>query len=222
MSSDGYQLTGRSRGPYEAARVIRGFEHINRYWDKGNNLYAAKILPGEYYVTVNDEVVVTVLGSCISACVRDTVFNIGGMNHFMLPSSHADRPQDRDSKWSSEATRYGNFAMEALINDILKQGGRRENLEVKIFGGGRILEKMTNIGNMNINFIREFISLEGLNLAAEDVGDIYPRKVQYFPMSGKVRIKKLRSLHNNTIVEREERYMDTLEAKPIEGEIDLF
>jgi len=201
-------------------RALRGFSDINRYWDKYHNIYAAKILPGEYYVTMHGEMIVTVLGSCISACVRDKVFGIGGMNHFMLPKG--EEGGSSNNTWNSAATRYGNFAMEALINDILKNGGRRENLEIKVFGGGMILENMTDIGKKNINFVREFIKTEGLSLVAEDLGDIYPRKVHYFPQSGKILMKKLRSLHNNTVVERETSYLDRLESKPVEGEIDLF
>ena len=200
--------------------ALRGFSHINRYWDKYHKVYAAKILPGEYYVTMHGEMIVTVLGSCISACIRDRVFGIGGMNHFMLPVGEEDGSSS--NTWNSAATRYGNFAMEALINDILKNGGRRENLEIKVFGGGMILENMTDIGKKNINFVRDFIKTEGFSLLAEDLGDIYPRKVHYFPQSGKILMKKLRSLHNNTIVDRETSYMDRLESKPVDGEIDLF
>lgn len=199
---------------------LPGFEHINRYWDKTHDMHAAKLLPGEYYVSLSGEMIVTVLGSCVSACIRDRVFGIGGMNHFMLPIGAEGGSSN--SAWNSAATRYGNFAMEALINDILKSGGRRENLEVKIFGGGAVLDNMTNVGQQNIAFVREFIQMEGLELLAEDVGDIYPRKVHYFPQSGRVRMKKLRSMHNRTIVERETSYMDSLGANPIEGEIDLF
>lgn len=200
--------------------ALPGFSHINRYWDKVHGLYAAKILPGEYYVTTEGEMIVTVLGSCVSACIRDKMFGIGGMNHFMLPIGSAGGSSN--SHWNSAATRYGNYAMEALINGILKNGGRRENLEVKVFGGGMVLEQMTNIGKLNINFVREFIKTESLNLLADDLGDIYPRKVHYFPQTGKVKVKKLRSMHNNTIIERETSYMDSLETKPVEGEIDLF
>ncbi len=203
-------------------RPLKGFSHIKRYWDKTHGQYAAKILPGEFYVTTHDEMIVTVLGSCISACVRDKVFGIGGMNHFMLPMSAVNSQHDPESKWSSEATRYGNFAMEALINEVLKNGGRRENLEIKVFGGGRILENKTDVGDKNIQFVREFIHTEGLKLIAEDLGDIYPRKVHYFPVTGKVKMKKLRALHNNTVVEREKKYIDSLESAPIAGEIDLF
>lgn len=202
-------------------RPLNGFSHINRYWDKMHNSFAAKILPGEYYVTTNNELIVTVLGSCVSACIRDPVFGIGGMNHFMLPVSNGQY-----DTWGnthiSVATRYGNFAMEHMINEILKNGGERKNLELKVFGGGRILAQMTDVGKRNIQFVLEYIQTEGLKLVARDLGDIYPRKVMYHPLSGKVKVKKLLSLHNNTIVERETRYMQTIDTKPVEGEIDLF
>lgn len=201
-------------------KVLPGFERINRYWDKMRNGIAAKILPGEYYVTTNDEYVVTVLGSCVSACIRDRLFGIGGMNHFMLPKSF-DGDLVRAGN-VSDAARYGNFAMEHLINDILKNGGRKDNLEVKIVGGGRIIANMTNIGRKNIEFVRSFIETEGLNLLGEDVGDIYPRKVVYHPRTGKVKVKKLRSMHNRTILDREEQYMSEIETQPVAGEIELF
>jgi chemotaxis protein CheD len=217
------EYTSRDRdAPHPPRRVLKGFSHINRYWDPGQSVYAAKILPGEYYVTIHDEAVVTVLGSCVSACVRDRVFGVGGMNHFMLPSSGMQDGDSWQSSSLSASTRYGNFAMEHLINDILKNGGRRENLELKIFGGGRILQQMTDIGRRNIAFVHDYITTEGLSLTAEDVGDIYPRKVYFFPTSGKVRVKKLRSLHNNTIADRENAYLVTLRTKPVEGEIELF
>lgn len=202
-------------------KCLKGFAHINRYWDKMNNTFAAKILPGEYYVTVNDEIIVTVLGSCVSACIRDRVFGIGGMNHFMLPVSKEE--QGLMPRLGTSA-RYGNFAMEQMINDILKNGGHRKNLEVKIFGGGRVLKNMQSIdvGVRNIDFVKEYIREEGLTLLSEDVGDIYPRKVIYNPMTGKVRVKKLKTLHNRTIIERESSYMDTLDKKPVEGDIELF
>jgi chemotaxis protein CheD len=195
--------------------------HINRYWDRLHEVYAAKILPGQYYVTIRGEAVVTVLGSCVSACVRDTKLGVGGMNHFMLPASR-DHVELARGMEPSVANRYGNFAMEALINDILKCGGRREHLEIKIVGGGRILENMTNIGRLNIEFVRAYIHTEGLKLIGEDVGDIYPRKVLYLPAEGKVRVKKLRTLHNDTVVERESSYQKALATEPVGGEIELF
>ena len=204
-----------------APAALPGFEHVNRYWDNGNQRHAAKILPGEYYVTRQDELVATVLGSCISACVRDRVLGIGGMNHFMLP--RGTDPNERCASTSlSAANRYGNFAMEHLINTILKHGGSRRNLEVKVFGGGRMIAGMTDIGRRNIEFIRDYLSTEGFQVAAEDLGDIYPRKVLYHPLSGRARIKRLRSLHNDTIVQREVRYLEEIERHPMEGEVELF
>ena len=203
-------------------KCLRGFHDINRYWDKTHDTFAAKILPGEYYVTTNNEAIVTVLGSCVSACIRDKIFGIGGMNHFMLPinkgASHAEVAA------MSNAGRYGNFAMEKMINDILKNGGTRENLEVKIFGGGRVLKNMQSldIGNGNINFVREYIETEHLKLVSEDVGDVFPRKVIYYPLTGKVKVKKLRQMHNNTIIERETSYMSSIGVKPVESDIELF
>ncbi|WP_018953821.1 chemoreceptor glutamine deamidase CheD [Thioalkalivibrio sulfidiphilus] len=198
--------------------VLPGYEHINRYWDPTHDRYAAKILPGEYYVTLYGELITTVLGSCVSACVRDRKLGIGGMNHFMLPHS------ERVEAWggASAAARYGSYAMETLINDILKNGGRREHLEVKIFGGGQVLAQMTDVGRKNIAFVREFIRVEGLNLVAEDLGGPHPRKVVFFPDSGRVRIKKLRAMHNETIVQRETRYMAQLQEAPVQGEVELF
>ena len=204
-------------------KCIYGFTGIKRYWDKTNDIFAAKILPGEYYVTVHDEAITTVLGSCVSACIRDKITGVGGMNHFMLPinrvMSHAEVAA------MSDAARYGNFAMEKMINDILSHGGHRQNLEVKIFGGGRVLQNMQSldVGNGNINFVRDYIATEKLMLVGEDVGDVFPRKVIYFPKTGKVKVKKLRQMHNNTIIERETSYSSSLEQKPVEsGDIELF
>lgn len=211
-----------TKEPGRKPKVLRGFEHINRYWDKLHNVFAAKILPGEYYVTLHDEAIVTVLGSCVSACIRDRKTGMGGMNHFMLPTEGRGGSEAWKSSSLNASTRYGNFAMEHLINDILKNGGQRENLELKIVGGGRILAQMTDIGMRNISFVRDYIKTENLVLLSEDLGDIYPRKVMYFPTTGQLKVKKLRSLHNNTIIERESEYMNKLDEKPISGEIELF
>ena len=206
----------------EIKKCIPGFEHIKRYWDNTHNIYTAKILPGEYYVTINDESIVTVLGSCVSACIRDRVFGVGGMNHFMLPEDSGER--EDVLSLGSRAARYGSFAMEEMINDILKNGGLRKNLEVKIFGGGQIIKDMNtmDIGRLNIDYVREYIRTEGLTLLAEDVGGIHPRKVMYFPATGKVKVKKLRSMHNNTVAEREMSYRRKIIEKPIGGEVELF
>jgi len=194
------------------------FNHINRYWDKNTGMPTAKILPGEFYVTAVNEAITTVLGSCISACIRDPAVGIGGMNHFMLPvKSEHDVSDDL-----STAARYGNFAMEQMINDILRNGGKRESLEIKIFGGGKVMKAMTDVGKRNIAFVKNYVTLEGFNLVAEDVGGLYPRKVMYFPKTGKVMVKKLYSKHNETIESRDEKYMTQISKSEVKSDIELF
>jgi len=198
------------------------FAHVSRYWDSHYQCFAARLLPGEYYVSTAHEIIATVLGSCVSACIRDVRIGVGGMNHFMLP---LDSSQGT-SAWGaavSAATRYGNVAMERLINDILKLGGRREDLELKLVGGGRVLAAMsTDIGARNIDFVRQYVQDEGFNVVAEDLGDIYPRKVVYFPDSGKIRVKRFSAAADLSLAERERNYLNELDSKPIAGEVELF
>jgi chemotaxis protein CheD len=202
---------------------LRGFEHINRYWDARMNVPAAKILPGECYVSVQGEMISTVLGSCISACIRDPVLGIGGMNHFMLPVQAGDKGIQRMNS-TNPALCYGNWAMEFLINSILKQGGRKDRLEVKLFGGGRVLAGMTQIdvGRRNIDFVLDFLDKEQLRVRAEDLGGDYPRKVLYFADTGAVKMRRIRTVANNTIEQRERAYMDSMNQKPQTGGVELF
>jgi len=201
---------------------VAGFKHINRYWDKTFEVIAAKILPGEYYVTRDNELITTVLGSCVSACIRDKEIGIGGMNHFMLPITTSDKLKKSSEAIVGQATRYGNFAMEHLINTILSNGGKRKNLELKVFGGGKIIPMLTDVGIKNIDFVLDYIDQEGLNLLSHDLGDIYPRKIIYFPQTGKVRMKRIQDLHNDTIAQRERQYLNVLKNEPVGGEVELF
>jgi chemotaxis protein CheD len=198
------------------------FGHISRYWDQEHHTFTARLLPGEYYVTRNDEVVTTVLGSCVSACVRDVRLQVGGMNHFMLPLDGSNG----ESVWgsaASAATRYGNVAMERLINDILKLGGRRQDLEIKLVGGGKVLADMTtDIGARNIEFVREYMREEGFSVAGEDLGDSFPRRVVYFPQSGRMRVRKLTAAREVSLVAQEREYLKKLRTTAVDGEIELF
>jgi len=190
------------------------------YFDRTFDLDAAKISPGEYYYTDKNMLIVTVLGSCVSACIRDTVSGIGGMNHFMLPDG---AKSDKDNP-VSESMRYGTYAMEVLINQLLRNGARRENLEAKIFGGGNVLRSFTtnNVGDRNAAFVKQYLKDEGIRVTGEDLLDIYPRKVYFFPKTGKVLVKKLKQLNNYTLVKREEAYSSKLKTNDVGGEVDLF
>lgn len=199
-----------------------GYEEVfapNLYFDRQRNCEAAKILPGEFYATARDMMLVTVLGSCVCACIRDRVSGIGGMNHFMLP----DSGQDQSNPLGTSA-RYGSYAMEVLINQLLKMGAKRSNFEAKVFGGGAVLRGFTvgNVGERNAEFVLNYLKTENITVAAQDLLDIYPRKVYFFPHTGRVQVKKLKSVHNDTIINRESQYNTRLHFARVEGEVELF
>jgi chemotaxis protein CheD len=199
-------------------RTLPGFENIRRYRN-ANGTLIAKLLPGDYYVTCEDEVLDTVLGSCVAACIRNPRLKIGGMNHFMLPRP-SGTGNDTWENVAGRATRYGSASMEKLINRILSAGGTRADLEVKIFGGGRVLSSLSDIGVHNVTFVRDFLRQEGLKVTSEDVGDTCPRHVQYFPLTGRVRVRHLTSRQD--VVREEQQYLRGLDKAPVAGEIDLF
>ncbi len=206
----------------ELPRLISDeFLDINRYWDHVNKTHAAKIAPGEYYVSGTGELITTVLGSCIAACVRDVRLGIGGMNHFMLPSVNS-YSGDWNKKLLSVAGRYGNLAMEKLINCILANGGKRSQLEFKIFGGARVLDIDSEVGTKNIMFITEYLRAENFTVEAYDLGGPNPRKVNYFPDSGVVMMKKLGRLNGQTLQLREREYYNELGQQAIESDVTVF
>ncbi|HLA36288.1 MAG TPA: chemoreceptor glutamine deamidase CheD [Rhodocyclaceae bacterium] len=194
-------------------------EHLagNRYYDRTFDSEAVKVLPGEYFVTTTEMVLVTVLGSCVSACIRDREKGIGGMNHFMLAET-------TEKSSVSPSARYGTYAMEILINHLLKLGARRNNLEAKVFGGGRIMAtlSLSNVGDRNASFVLEFLKTEGISVMAQDLLDVHPRKVYFFPSTGRVLVKKLTRMHNDTLMRRETEYAARLTEAPVSGDIELF
>lgn len=212
-----------SCSPLPLQDALPGFGHIKRYWDSGHACTAAKILPGEYYVTRERELITTVLGSCISACIRDRELGVGGMNHFMLPELERDAcGLDSGQLLLSRATRYGNVAMEHMINGILKLGGRKVRLEAKIFGGGRILPNLSDVGARNIRFVRDYLDTEGIPVVSEDVGEVHPRKLVYFPHSGRALVKRLGPIPRANLVQRETAYSREIGQQPDQGDIELF
>lgn len=181
----------------------------------------ATLHPGDYYVATHGEWISTVLGSCVSACIRDSRLGIGGMNHFMLPMNNIDGSGVWNSA-TSAATRFGNVAMERLVNEILKRGGQRSLLEIKLVGGGKVLDAITDVGARNIEFIRAYIRAEGLRVVGEDLGGVYPRKVLYDPATGNARVKKLARAAGGDVASNEKRYLQHIDHVAVGGEIELF
>lgn len=198
------------------------FTHIHRRQDAALGAMLATLRPGDFYVAEPGEWIGTVLGSCVSACVRDVRLGIGGMNHFMLPIDSCDGGTWIGSPNASAATRFGNVAMERLINEILKRGGRREQLEFKLVGGGKVLDALTDIGARNISFVRDYMLTEGFRVAGEDLGDVYPRKVLFDPATGSARVKKLARAARTAVVADEARYLRRIDRAPVAGDIELF
>ncbi len=195
-----------------------------RYWDGRFKRYAVTLLPGDYYVAEGEEMIVTILGSCISACIRDRKNGVGGMNHFMLPEdkqglyTRKNWAQDYDCA----AGRYGNVAMESLVNEILSLGGRKENMEAKLFGGGRVTASSSSVGDNNIRFAEEYLALEGIPVVTADVGGSLGRKVYYLPVTNDVFVKKIARIDSETIVSRERRYLCDLKKEDITGDVSFF
>jgi chemotaxis protein CheD len=190
----------------------------NRYFDPHLRCESVKLLPGEYYVTNREMALVTVLGSCVAACIRDRREGIGGMNHFMLPRGCDDADP------ASAPARYGVHAMELLINQLLRMGARRANLEAKVFGGGNVLAGVTalNVGHANARFVAGFLEAESIPVVAEDLEGTLSRKVYFFPVSGRVLVRGIEHAHNPTVLEREARYNEKLRAMPLAGAVEFF
>lgn len=189
-----------------------------RFFDNASGHWMVKVFPGEFYVTRRaDEVLVTVLGSCVAACIRDPASGIGGMNHFMLP-------HDSAGKWGDDqkSARFGNFAMEQLINELIKAGCARERMEIKVFGGGNVTDTANAIGSENAEFVLNYLKAEGLRYAAADLGGTQPRRIHYYPATGRV-VRRLLGSSEKYAVTRDERdYGSRLTSQNTYGDIELF
>lgn len=178
------------------------------------------IQPGEFYVTKKDEVIGTVLGSCISVCLRDSQAGVGGMNHFMLPGDF--RVEDI---FNSQSARYGMYAMELLLGELIKIGGGREHLSAKVFGGGHVLSSVSNargsVPQSNIEFVKAFLSMEGIPVLSSDVGGVHGRKVLFLPKTGQVFVKKLVPEAEAKVIATEEKFKRAI-SLPKSEEVTLF
>ncbi|WP_377808768.1 chemotaxis protein [Azospirillum sp. A29] len=189
-----------------------------RYFNREFNADAVKIGLGQQAVSDRpDLMIATTLGSCVAACIHDPVRGIGGMNHFMLPDLPAS-----ELEGAGMAARYGSVAMERLINALLAAGAERQRLQVKLFGGGRVIESSYDIGGLNCRFALDYVRTEGLTLAGHDLGGGSARRVHYFPHSGRALRRLLRPEAAADTVTRERRFITHLSHAPEEGEVELF
>lgn len=187
------------------------------YYERDFGRHAVKVLPGQFFVAGEDLVLTTVLGSCVSACIWDPQRAVGGMNHFLLPGdgSAADT--------LSESGRYGVFAMEQLINELLKRGARKHQLEAKVFGGGHVMKNFTTltVGSRNAEFVLRFLATEGIRVASQDLLDVHPRRVAFFPVSGRALCKHLKRA-DSALLAQEQNYSAGLSKRPVAGDVELF
>jgi len=174
---------------------------------------AVKILPGEYFVYHEDMLIMTTLGSCIAACIYDRHARVGGMNHFMLPDGAGD------------SGRYGSYAMELLINEMMKRGASRMTMEAKVFGGGQVVSGMTtmNVGERNTAFVMDYLKTERIPVVSKDVLDVYPRKVCFLPGSGKAMVKRLAATNTDSLLAQDRAAAQkAVPAVTGGGSVDLF
>jgi chemotaxis protein CheD len=198
------RLKGQPRKPGEASFF---------FYDAHFKNDAVKVLPGEYFVDTEDMLVMTTLGSCIAACLWDRQARVGGMNHFRLPEG------------SGDSGRYGSYAMELLINEMMKRGATRQTMEAKIFGGGAVISGMNtiNVGERNTNFVLDYLKLERIPIVSKDVLDIYPRKVCFLPASGKAMVKRLQPSNAEALVAQDKAAAQKAVPQSTGGgSIDLF
>lgn len=191
-----------------------------RYFDREFKVDSVKVLPGQYYAGTGEGSICTVVGSCVSTCLWDPLERIGGMNHFMLPGDHSAVA----SPWGLPA-RFGIYAMELLINEMIHLGADRRRLVAKIFGGAQVLQGFDtlDVGAMNSKFVVNFLREERIEVQAQDLLGTWPRKLHFFPATGKVQLKRLHLQAADDAVQRQEReYLARIADATGGGEIEIF
>ena len=189
-----------------------------RYFDPRFEATIITVAPGEHEITsAKDEIVATVLGSCVSVCLRDSQSGVGGLNHFLLPKNNGGTD-------TSAGERYGDTAMEVLINGLLKRGAKRANFEAKVFGGARVLSgaTMLAIGDGNIAFVTDFLKREGIQTVSKDVGGTRSRRIHYQPSTGRAWVQHVQSSQKSTEHEQEVAYLNRLKIQPVAGEVEIW
>ena len=188
------------------------------YWDAELSTHAVRLLPADYRVSGEPLALVTLLGSCVAACLYDPAIGVGGMNHFLLPGGHGGSGED-------PSARYGVHAMELLVNALLKRGARRQRLQAKVFGGGNVLSgfHLDPVGTRNARFVLQYLAAEGIPVVAQDLDGIQARKVCFFVQTGRTLVKRLPPTRGDDEIVRAERaYLGNLSRAPVAGSVELF
>lgn len=188
-----------------------------RYFDPRFEATIITVAPGEHEITAaKDEIVATVLGSCVSVCMRDPQAGVGGLNHFLLPKNNGGD--------TNAGERYGDTAMEVLINGLIKRGGRRGQFEAKVFGGARVLSgaTMLAIGDGNIAFVLDFLNREGIPIVSKDVGGTRSRRIHYQPATGRAWVQHVQPSARSSEHEQEVAYLNRLKSQPVAGEVEIW
>ena len=168
------------------------------------------VIQGQYKLTDRPEQVLsTLLGSCVAACMRDHELGIGGMNHFLLPGNDPN---------SSQNVKYGAHSMEQLVNALLRRGAKRDRIEVQLFGGANIVKGLTRIGDANADFARQFVRDEGFRLTGSDLGGTFGRKVKFFPSTGRAEVEPINSMPPEAPPKPKPKPVGAVQS----GDVDLF
>lgn len=212
-------MRSAARIPASSPATANNSAQRRSFYDSASATWLIKVLPGEYNVAHRpNEVLVTVLGSCVSACIRDRISGIGGMNHFMLAASATGAWGD-----DAQSARFGNYAMEKLINELMKAGCNRSTLEAKVFGGGNVIQSSVPVGTSNAEFVLRYLEQEGIQCVAQDLGGNLPRRIHYSPFDGRVVRRLLNSTENNNVARLEKNYATQFTSAPARGgDIELF
>lgn len=201
------------------ARARTGNGVSEGHYSREFQAVAIKVFLGGFLVSDDPNVMlVTTLGSCVAACVWDPEARVGGMNHFLLPAI----PDTESAISIDEATRYGSVAMERLINGVLKAGARRERLEVKVFGGARVIDSSMDIGDLNAAFVLDYARREGFRVTGRDLGGVHPRRVHWFPTEGRALRRLLTPTRITETLREEMDYRRSLREKSQDGEVEMF
>ena len=192
---------------------------MNSYFDNHFNKKIITIYPGEFYTSNDNEMISTVLGSCISIALFDSEKKIGGLNHFMLAK---DTSIEDDRESNRLMGKFGEYAMELLLKDVLQKGAKLENLQAKVFGGSNVFnlpaKTGAQVGEVNIKFAFDYLKQKKIPVVTSNTGGTAPRKIFFDPISSKVYLKYIQNRNVDAQLEsKEEAYLSEINLKEVKN-----